>query len=66
MRPAAALDAPAGVRALFDLPDELKAFQERVRQVARTEIAPHAAETDRSERYPGIASTSSSARASWG
>lgn len=37
---------------LFDLPTELKAFQERVRQVARTEIAPHAAETDRSERYP--------------
>ncbi|MGE5793270.1 MAG: 3-sulfinopropanoyl-CoA desulfinase [Bacteroidota bacterium] len=37
---------------MFDLPPELKAFQERVRQVARTEIAPHAAETDRSERYP--------------
>jgi 3-sulfinopropanoyl-CoA desulfinase len=52
MRPAAALETPTGARALFDLPDELKAFQERVRQVARTEIAPHAAETDRSERYP--------------
>ena len=50
MRPAATLERP--VAALFDLPPELKAFQERVRQVARTEIAPHAAETDRSERYP--------------
>jgi hypothetical protein len=38
--------------ALFDLPPELAAFQERVRAVARAEIAPHAAETDRSERYP--------------
>jgi len=37
---------------LFDLPREVKAFQERVRQVASAEIAPHAAETDRSERYP--------------
>ncbi len=36
----------------FDLPDELKAFRERVRHVASAEIAPHAAETDRSERYP--------------
>jgi 3-sulfinopropanoyl-CoA desulfinase len=50
VRPAATLERPAA--ALFDLPPELKAFQERVRQVARTEIAPHAAETDRSERYP--------------
>jgi alkylation response protein AidB-like acyl-CoA dehydrogenase len=50
VRPAATLERP--VAALFDLPPELKAFQERVRQVARTEIAPHAAETDRSERYP--------------
>lgn len=37
---------------LFDFPREVKEFQERVRRVARTEIAPHAAETDRSERYP--------------
>lgn len=37
---------------LFDLPPTTKAFQERVRNVARTEIAPHAAETDRSEQYP--------------
>jgi hypothetical protein len=37
---------------LFDLPDELRAFQEKVRRVASEEIAPHAAETDRSERYP--------------
>ena len=37
---------------LFDLPDELRAFQEKVRRVAGEEIAPHAAETDRSERYP--------------
>jgi alkylation response protein AidB-like acyl-CoA dehydrogenase len=38
--------------ALFDLPAELQAFQERVRRVAQDEIAPHAAETDRTERYP--------------
>jgi alkylation response protein AidB-like acyl-CoA dehydrogenase len=38
--------------ALFDLPAELKDFQARVRHVANTEIAPHAAETDRSEQYP--------------
>jgi alkylation response protein AidB-like acyl-CoA dehydrogenase len=50
VRPAATLERPAA--ALFDLPPELKAFQERVRQIARTEIAPHAAETDRTERYP--------------
>ena len=37
---------------LFDLPSELKEFQAKVRHVARTEIAPHAAETDRSEQYP--------------
>jgi len=37
---------------LFDLPEDLKAFQERVRHVARSEIAPHAAETDRTEQYP--------------
>jgi len=36
----------------FDLTDELKAFQSRVRKVAIAEIAPHAAETDRSEQYP--------------
>jgi alkylation response protein AidB-like acyl-CoA dehydrogenase len=52
MRPAAALDPRAGGATLFDLPHELKAFQERVRHVAQTEIAPHAAETDRTERYP--------------
>ncbi|TAK81411.1 MAG: acyl-CoA dehydrogenase [Betaproteobacteria bacterium] len=37
---------------LFDLPPSTKAFQEHVRNVARTEIAPHADETDRSEQYP--------------
>jgi alkylation response protein AidB-like acyl-CoA dehydrogenase len=37
---------------LFDLPDELKEFQAKVRRVAAAEIAPHAAETDRSEQYP--------------
>jgi alkylation response protein AidB-like acyl-CoA dehydrogenase len=52
MRPAAALDPRAGGAALFDLPQELKAFRERVRHVAQTEIAPHAAETDHTERYP--------------
>ena len=36
----------------FDLPPELKEFREEVRRVASAEIAPHAAETDRSERYP--------------
>lgn len=36
----------------FDLSAELKEFQARVRRVAATEIAPHAAETDRSEQYP--------------
>jgi len=52
MRPAAAREAPSPGSALFDLPRELAAFRERVQQVARAEIAPHAAETDRSERYP--------------
>ncbi|MFI5280432.1 MAG: 3-sulfinopropanoyl-CoA desulfinase [Gemmatimonadales bacterium] len=37
---------------LFGLSQELKEFQEKVRQIARAEIEPHAAETDRSERYP--------------
>ncbi len=37
---------------LFDLSDELKAFQARMREIARSEIAPHAAETDRTEAYP--------------
>ena len=37
---------------LFDLPPKTREFQERVRNVARTAIAPHAAETDRSEQYP--------------
>jgi hypothetical protein len=37
---------------LFQLPQELQAFQEKVRRVAQTEIAPHAAETDRTEQYP--------------
>jgi len=35
-----------------DLSDELKEFQARVRHLAASEIAPHAAETDRSEQYP--------------
>ena len=52
MRPAATLEAPGGRTVLFDLPEELKAFQERVRHVARAEIAPHAADTDRTEQYP--------------
>lgn len=37
---------------LFGLSRELKEFQEKVRQIARAEIEPHAAETDRSEQYP--------------
>lgn len=37
---------------LFALSDELKAFQEKVRRIARTEIEPHAVETDRTEQYP--------------
>ncbi|MET0539399.1 MAG: 3-sulfinopropanoyl-CoA desulfinase [Xanthobacteraceae bacterium] len=37
---------------LFDLPPKTKEFQERVRAIAAREIAPHAAETDRSEQYP--------------
>lgn len=36
----------------FDLPPKTKEFQERVRAIAAREIAPHAAETDRSEQYP--------------
>jgi len=35
---------------LFDLPREVKEFQEKVRHVAGADIAPHAAETDRSEQ----------------
>lgn len=42
----------SGTVALFDLPADLKEFQARVRHIANTEIAPHAAETDRSEQYP--------------
>ena len=37
---------------LFGLSRELREFQEQVRQIARAEIEPHAAETDRSEQYP--------------
>ena len=37
---------------MFDLSQTTKEFRERVRHIARTEIAPHAAETDRSEQYP--------------
>ena len=37
---------------LFDLPPDTKAFQQRVRRVACEEIAPHAADTDRTEAYP--------------
>src|SRR3990172_12540139 len=37
---------------LFGLSRELRDFQEKVRQIARAEIEPHAAETDRSEQYP--------------
>jgi 3-sulfinopropanoyl-CoA desulfinase len=36
----------------FDLPPKTKEFRERVRHIARTEIEPHAAETDRGEQYP--------------
>jgi alkylation response protein AidB-like acyl-CoA dehydrogenase len=36
----------------YDLPQKTKEFRERVRHIARTEIEPHAAETDRSEQYP--------------
>ena len=36
----------------FDLSNELKDFQAKVRHLATTEIAPHAAETDRTEAYP--------------
>ena len=45
-------DPASGTIPLFDLTTELKEFQARVRHVANTEIAPHAAETDRSEQYP--------------
>jgi alkylation response protein AidB-like acyl-CoA dehydrogenase len=37
---------------LFDLPVKTKEFQARARHIAQAEIAPHAAETDRSEQYP--------------
>jgi len=37
---------------LFDLPPKTKEFRERVRRVARGEIATHAVETDRTEQYP--------------
>jgi alkylation response protein AidB-like acyl-CoA dehydrogenase len=37
---------------LFDLPVKTKELQARVRHIAQAEIAPHAAETDRSEQYP--------------
>jgi alkylation response protein AidB-like acyl-CoA dehydrogenase len=37
---------------LCALSRELRQFQEKVRQIARAEIEPHAAETDRSEQYP--------------
>ena len=37
---------------LFDLPPKTREFQERVRKIAAAEIAPHAAQTDRSEQYP--------------
>jgi hypothetical protein len=52
VRPAAIVEAPGEGAVLFDLPGDLKAFQERVRHVARAEIAPYAAETDRTEQYP--------------
>src|SRR3979411_1689045 len=45
-------DSSCGTAALYDLPAGLTEFQARVRHVATTEIAPHAAETDRSEEYP--------------
>lgn len=37
---------------LFDLPPKTKQLQERAREIAAREIAPHAAETDRTEQYP--------------
>ena len=37
---------------LFDLTNELKDFQAKIRRLASEEIAPYAAETDRSEQYP--------------
>jgi alkylation response protein AidB-like acyl-CoA dehydrogenase len=37
---------------LFELPAQTREFRERVRRIARAEIEPHAAETDRSEQYP--------------
>lgn len=36
----------------FELPEGTKELQEKVRRIAMSEIAPHAAETDRSEQYP--------------
>jgi alkylation response protein AidB-like acyl-CoA dehydrogenase len=52
VKSAATRDAPTAGAVLFDLPDDLQAFQEQVRAIARAEIAPHAAETDRTEQYP--------------
>jgi alkylation response protein AidB-like acyl-CoA dehydrogenase len=40
------------VTVLFDLPSKTKQLQDRVREIAAREIAPHAAETDRTEQYP--------------
>ena len=40
------------VTVLFDLPPKTKQLQERAREIAAREIAPHAAETDRTEQYP--------------
>jgi alkylation response protein AidB-like acyl-CoA dehydrogenase len=37
---------------LFDLPPRTKELRERVRAIAARDIAPHAAETDRTEQYP--------------
>jgi len=36
----------------FELPQHIQEFREHVRHIAQTEIAPHAAETDRTEQYP--------------
>ena len=37
---------------LFDLPPRTKELRERVRTIAGRDIAPHAAETERTEQYP--------------
>jgi len=37
---------------MFDLNDDQKALRQQVREIAQTEIAPGAAEVDRSEQYP--------------